>query len=282
MCWRERGRRWEYVWHCFDFTAHVCPENPKLECLNTSGWVALAGMVSDAGRRMDRRYNTQMTLYTNDSNGSNSVNGANGAKSWVPGWSQMPGDFQNMLSASNVVWDTTISETRDMMSPLTLHHSEVELTWISIESDLVLRTDSPLGQIYTEGVIPWLRDPIGGETPMDPHIALTMVNNFLKDIQCQWMLYRQGPEGFNHHEVNSSSYWVIKLKHLIAALAREADDKSTSKAESQGARVPIKLEDEGTGPSRLKDADKWHHQEGLAPSTPDHPTYLQYLDATQI
>ena len=44
-------------------------------------------MVSDAGRRMDRRYNTQMTLYTNDSNSgsnsTNSANGANGAKSWV-------------------------------------------------------------------------------------------------------------------------------------------------------------------------------------------------------
>ena len=41
---------------------------------------------------MDRRCNTQMTLYTNDSNGSNranSANGANGAKSWVPGRSPM-------------------------------------------------------------------------------------------------------------------------------------------------------------------------------------------------
>ena len=40
----------------------------------------------------------------------------------------MPGDFQNMLSASNVVGDTMISDTRDTMSPLTLHCSKVELT----------------------------------------------------------------------------------------------------------------------------------------------------------
>jgi len=83
-----------------------------------------------------------------------------------------------------------------------------------------------------------------------------MANDFLKNVQCQWMLYGQGPEGFNNHGVNSKSHQVIKPEHLMAALARKAKDESTSKAESQGARAPIKLEFEGTGPSRLKDADE--------------------------
>lgn len=56
--------------------------------------------------------------------------------------------------------------------------------------------------------------------------------------------------------VNSGSRQVTKLKHLMAILAREADDKSTSRAESQGTKVPIKLEDKGMSSLELKDRDK--------------------------
>jgi len=60
----------------------------------------------------------------------------------------------------------------------------------------------------------------------------------------------------------------------MAALAREGNNKSTSRAGSQGAKVPIKLEDKDTGPSRLKDRGEQHYQEGLAPNMPKCPMYL--------
>ncbi|KAF8553607.1 hypothetical protein OG21DRAFT_1522992 [Imleria badia] len=136
----------------------------------------------------------------------------------------MPGEFQTPPSASRLerIMKDTLSEYGNMMSPLTPQRSEIKLTRITIDPEPDPREESPLAQVYTEGIMPSFRRP---ETPLDPQIALTMISDYLEGIQCQWIDYGRGPKEFHNHG---------------AALARETNDKLTNRAKSSETEMPIK------------------------------------------
>ncbi|KAF8546989.1 hypothetical protein OG21DRAFT_1490627 [Imleria badia] len=166
----------------------------------------------------------------------------------------MPGEFQTPPSGSRLetIIKDALSEYEDTMSPLTPQRSKIELTRITIDPELDLREESPLAQVYTEGVMPSFRRP---KTPLDPQISLTTISDYLEGIQCQWIEYGRGPQEFHNHGVNPGFHQAQKIECLKAALARETNDKSTNRAKSSETEMPIKRESEEVGSSASRDED---------------------------
>ncbi|KAF8551000.1 hypothetical protein OG21DRAFT_1524744 [Imleria badia] len=157
----------------------------------------------------------------------------------------MPGEFQTPPSESQLerIMKDTLSEYGDTMSPLTPQCSEIKLTRITIDPDLDPREESPLAQVYTEGVMPLFQRP---ETLLNPQITLTTISDYLEGIQHQWIDYGRGPKEFHNHEVNPGFHQAQKIKCLKAALTRETNDELTNRAKSLETEILITHKSEET------------------------------------
>ena len=70
-----------------------------------------------------------------------------------------------------------------------------------------------------EGAAPALRIHYGDEIPMDPQMALVIINEFLDGIQHQWLNYNQGPKRFHNHGINPG--------HVIYCTSDQANSNPT-------------------------------------------------------
>ena len=89
----------------------------------------------------------------------------------------------------------------DSLSPLTPQQTEQESSRVLKDSISPLRMESPLTQVYTEGVMP-LRDRPWGMIALkervillDSQMVLAIVTKFLDEIRHQWLHYgSKGPD----------------------------------------------------------------------------------------
>ena len=124
-----------------------------------------------------------------------------GQKPWSKANPSMPGElmFSQMLSNVDMSSDRMTEILIDSLSPLTPQQTEQESSRVLKDPISPLRMESPLTQVYMEGVTP-SRDRPGGMNALeervillDPQMALATVTEFLDEIHHQWLHY--GPEG---------------------------------------------------------------------------------------
>ena len=110
-----------------------------------------------------------------------------------------------MLESPERTTQRVTEAVNDLLSSLTPQLTEQDNSRIPTYPFSHLRTESPFIQVYMEGAAPALRIHYGDEIPMDPQMALVIINEFLVGIQHQWLNYNQGPKRFHNHETLGST-----------------------------------------------------------------------------
>ncbi|KAI6166160.1 hypothetical protein EDD17DRAFT_1505585 [Pisolithus thermaeus] len=97
--------------------------------------------------------------------------------------------------------------------------------------------------IYTKGNKPSMRGVNKRDTPIDPHVAVKIMNEFLLNIEQQWLDYRYGPKEFHNHGVNPGEHHAKVIACIRCTLSRRSSDDHTSRAGSPNTEIWVKKEE---------------------------------------
>ena len=121
-------------------------------------------------------------------------------KPWSEANPSMPGEltFSQMLSNVDMSSDRMSKILIDLLSPLTPQQMEHESSRVLNDPTSLLRTESPLTQVYTEDIMSSRDWPEGINVLeervilLDPQMALATIAELLNEICHQWLHY--GPK----------------------------------------------------------------------------------------
>ena len=160
----------------------------------------------------------------------------------------MPGEltFSQTLSNIDMSSDRMTDILIDLLSLLTPQQMEQESSRVLKDPISSLRTESPLTQVYTEGITP-LRDRPGGMNALeervillDPQMALATITKFLDEIRHQWIHY--GPKGPDVRPRNAGQQQATAINWMLEALDINDVRNYPSRASSLGEAPTIKVE----------------------------------------
>ena len=169
-------------------------------------------------------------------------------KPWPKANPSIPGEltFFQMLSNINMSSDRMTDILIDSLSPLSPQQTEQESSRVLKDPTSPLRTESPLMQVYTKGIMP-LRDwPEGMKTLEERVILLNLqmvlatVTEFLDEIHHQWLHYR--PEGPHGQPGNAGEQQATAINWMLKALDVHEISNYPSRASSPGEAPTIKGE----------------------------------------
>ena len=120
-----------------------------------------------------------------------------------------------MLSNVDMSLDRMTEILIDSLSLLTPQQTEQESSRVLKGPISTLRMESPLMQVYTEGVMP-LRDWPGGMNALEERVILLDLQMALDEICHQWLHY--GPEGPDGQPGNTGQQQATAINWMLEAL----------------------------------------------------------------